>query len=115
MALGRAWAAPAPRREAAEIAADAAFWGLAPPAEPEASPAIEVWEGYRPALEAFLAISGQWRTASAGLGGLVWIGLDYTAARAGLEMAGIALSPETWAQVQSIEAGAREALNRRDR
>ena len=33
------------------------------------------WES----LQSFLACDSQWRTSGVGLGGLVWIGLDYTA------------------------------------
>lgn len=34
------------------------------------------------------------------------IGLDYAGARAGLELAGIAMTPALWEQVRLIEAGA---------
>jgi hypothetical protein len=39
------------------------------------------------------------------------IGLDYTAAQAGLELAGIAVTPAVWADVREIERGARAAMN----
>ncbi len=55
----------------------------------------------------------QWRVVATAAGPLLFSGLDYTAARAGLELAGIAVSPATWADVQLIEAGAMGALNRR--
>lgn len=39
------------------------------------------------------------------------MGLDYAAARDGLEMAGITVSPETWNDLRLIEAGALNELN----
>lgn len=41
----------------------------------------------------------------------MWVGLDYTAVRAGLELAGQQITPELWAEVQQIETGAVRALN----
>jgi len=46
-------------------------------------------------------------------GPLFFCGLDYTAVRAGFDLAGITPSPGLWADVQLIEAGALGALNRR--
>ena len=46
---------------------------------------------------------------------LLWIGLDYTAARAGLDLAGIEMTPGLWAEVRDIESGAIEELNARGR
>ena len=40
-----------------------------------------------------------------------FIGLDYTAVRAGLELAGIEMTPDLWSEVQLIEAGACKGLN----
>lgn len=37
---------------------------------------------------------------------LITTGLDYAGARAGLEMAGIEVTPDLWADLQVIEAGA---------
>ncbi len=62
------------------------------------------------ALRAYLAIADQWRVVAGG-GGTLWLGLDYAGARAGLDLAGIVVSPEVWADVQLIEAGAKAALN----
>ena len=39
------------------------------------------------------------------------MGLDYGAVRAGLDLAGIVLTPAQWADVQMIEAGAKAARN----
>lgn len=63
-----------------------------------------------PAVEAFLAIASQWRIVD-GWNGRRVIGLDYTAARAGLELAGIEVTPGVWAEVREIERGARAAMN----
>lgn len=63
-------------------------------------------------LRAFLAVSGQWRIVAAGDSQL-WKGLDYTAVKAGLDLAGIAVTPAEWADVQIIEAAATAALNGR--
>jgi hypothetical protein len=63
--------------------------------------------------QAFLSVYGQWRTVQAGLGGVLWIGLDYAAVDAGLRRAEIALSSEDWADFQEIEAGAALELNRK--
>lgn len=78
------------------------------PADPDAGFAL--WEAHRPAWEAFAAVAGQWRTVPREHR-TVWLGLDYQAAQAGLALAGIAVDPETWAEVRMIEAGARGALN----
>ena len=52
-------------------------------------------------------MSGNWG------GKVVWIGLDYAAARAALDLAGMTVTPEIWADVRAIEGGAIEELNRR--
>lgn len=70
-----------------------------------------LWPQHRAAAEAFLAVANQWRVLAAQNGRQVWLGLDYAAARAGLDLAGIMVAPEVWAQVRLIEAGALEALN----
>lgn len=44
-------------------------------------------------------------------GRALWLGLDYAAARAGLDLAGITPSPVVWQQLRLIEAGALEVLN----
>lgn len=73
---------------------------------------FEIWEEHLPALDAFLAVDGQWRTIQRGMGSVHWIGLDYGAVRDGLELAGIEMTPETWADLKLIEAGACNELNR---
>lgn len=69
-----------------------------------------VWPDHLEAVTAFLAVSTQWRVL-AGEGGAYWLGLDHAAAKAGLDLAGISLTPAQWADVQMIEAGAKAALN----
>ncbi|ETR79294.1 hypothetical protein X566_01540 [Afipia sp. P52-10] len=83
----------------------------------DASPdkAYEVWQCNWPVLEAFLAVSSQWRVVSVG-GGMspalpVYIGLDYAAALAGLGAAGIDITPDLWSGVRTMEAAACAALN----
>lgn len=68
-----------------------------------------VWEDHVAAVEAFLIVSTQWR-ALAGIG-LVWLGLDYSAVRDGLALAGVEVTPQVWSQIRSIEAGALLALS----
>jgi hypothetical protein len=74
-----------------------------------------VWPENVGVVEAFLSISSQWRTASIGGGlspsRLVYLGLDYAGARAGIEAAGIAITPELWAGVRVMEDAACDALN----
>lgn len=79
---------------------------------PEAEDDEGLWEEHAPALSAFLVVSGQWRTRPTGMGGSRWIGLDYGAARAGFDLAGLTVSPAVWADVREIEAGALDELNR---
>ncbi len=66
-----------------------------------------MWADHVPAFEAFLVVSGQWRMTGTGH----VLGLDYTAVRAGFDLAGVSVTPDLWAEVQLIEAGARRALN----
>lgn len=102
---GEAWATG--RLSPPDVTDDATRWGL-DPALFDAPEEDGLWEIHAAALNAFLAISTQWRMADQ------WaIGLDYAGARAGLRMAGIKVSPKIWAEVQVIEAGAIKALNRK--
>lgn len=71
----------------------------------------EVWAKNVAAAQAFLWVSGQWRMTALASGGVYWGGLDYTAAKAGLEMAGIEITKELWADVRVIEQGAKAAKN----
>lgn len=77
-----------------------------------------LWEAHLPAWSAWCEIEGQWRTVSVSTmerSRVIWIGLDYAAADAGLTMAGFEMTPDLWAEVRAIEAGAREELNRHGR
>lgn len=65
-----------------------------------------------PAVSAFLRIDNQFRMTALASGAVVVNGLDYAGARAGLEMAGISVTPDLWADIQMIEAGAVSELNR---
>lgn len=74
-----------------------------------------VWPEHLPIVEAFLAISTQWRTAAIG-GGMVprrllFLGFDYAAANAGLQLAGVTLDADQWAGVRIMEDAARAVLN----
>lgn len=55
------------------------------------------------ALRAFLCIASQWRVVSPGDGTIRRTGLDYQGAKAGLDLAEVAMNPELWADVQIIE------------
>ena len=105
-AAGRAWALGDGADAQEELEADAAFWGLATPSEPETT---EIWADHLPAFEAFLAVCGQWRVCAVEKR-IVAVALDYTAAKAGLELAGMTITPEVWAQVQTIETAALKAM-----
>lgn len=48
-----------------------------------------------------------------GAGRLVYLGLDYAGARAGLDAAGIDITPDLWAGLQTMEVAAIEELNQR--
>jgi len=65
-----------------------------------------VWQEHMGAVQAFLAVSTQWRCACPGDGSIRRTGLDYAAARAGLRLAGVKVTPALWSDIQLIEAGA---------
>lgn len=68
------------------------------------------------AWTAWCAISGQWKTvALSGNWGakIIWLGIDYAAAKAALDLAAITVTPDVWNDVRTIEEGAIEELNRR--
>ncbi len=72
-----------------------------------------LWEQHLPAFQAFLAVCSQWNVVGVGMGGVIYIGLDYSAASVSLDRAGIETSPSIWRDLQDIEQGALEGLNRR--
>jgi hypothetical protein len=75
--------------------------------------AFPVWPENMPIVSAFLEVATQWRTQVRADGRLLWLGLDYTAVRAGLELAEIKLSKAEWRGVGVMEAAASAALNER--
>lgn len=96
----------------------AAFFGCSIVLDEGAEEAVGLWEEHLPAWNAWCEISGQWRTTAlmSDRGSkVVWIGLDYAAARAGLDLAGISITPECWSDIRLIEAGALKELNRNGR
>lgn len=81
-------------------------------------PEAGLWEEHEAAWRAWCAVSGQWRTAA--LSGdwgakVLYLGLDYAAAAAALTLSGVAVTPECWTEVRTIEEGAIEELNRNGR
>ena len=92
---------------------DAARWGIdLPDGWNDQRLQDGIWEDHLPALLAFLAVSGQWRTRPHGMGETRWIGLDYAAVSAGFAFADIDMTPEVWADLRLIEAGALDELNK---
>ncbi|MDT7533729.1 DUF1799 domain-containing protein [Sphingobium sp. SA2] len=74
-------------------------------------PGFPVWPQNMSIVIAFLAVSTQWHLLSLGTGGVYWQGLDYARVAAGLDKAGIALSPEQWSGLRLMERTAASALN----
>lgn len=74
-------------------------------------PKFEVFSVNMAVVDLWLVISTQWRTAPLADGRVHWLGLDYAAVRAGLELAGRAIAAAEWAGVQLMERAAAEALN----
>lgn len=70
-----------------------------------------LWDVHLPAFTAFLAVCHQWRVV-AGQGAPWFMGLDYTAVRAGFDLAGLTVAPALWDEVRQIEAGAMQVLNK---
>lgn len=81
------------------------------PEDLRAEPGAGVWPENVAAVKAFLAVATQWRFRPLGEGRSLATGLDYTAARAGLEMDGIKVTPDLWSKIRVIEAGAVVAMN----
>lgn len=55
------------------------------------------------ALLAFLAVASQWRIACPGDGSMRRTGLDYQAADVSLRNLEVTVTPELWADIQTIE------------
>jgi|TARA_R110001583_G_scaffold192029_1_gene358073 hypothetical protein len=79
---------------------------------PEAPKHYEVWEEHWPALELFLAMRTQWRTAT-GMAGGQRLGIDYTSLYGHPKFAHLDYDEQDklLAQIQHIEAGALAAFN----
>ncbi|MEL7113977.1 MAG: DUF1799 domain-containing protein [Pseudomonadota bacterium] len=88
---------------------DIAAWGLPVDiSDLKSEDAFEgLWDRYVPALDAFLAVSSQWVRDAMGH----FTGLNYAGVEPGLRMAGIEISPDVFAELREIEAGARARLN----
>lgn len=74
---------------------------------------VHGWEAWR-TLNLFLAASTQWRVLSvAGPKGgrLVYLGLDYPAVESAARMAGLIVTPDHFAELRDMEAGALRILN----
>ncbi|ACF01849.1 hypothetical protein Rpal_3347 [Rhodopseudomonas palustris TIE-1] len=97
---------------------------LAAPALIEPADYAGVWPEHADTVRAFLAVASQWRTTAIGGGGfatmgggaaaplrLVYVSLDYTAVRAGLDAEQIAITPALWRGLRIMEAAACAALN----
>ncbi|MDF3420149.1 hypothetical protein HKX23_17510 [Sulfitobacter sp. KE29] len=63
------------------------------------------------AVEGFLAICTQWRTLAI-KDRVVPLGLDYAAAQAGMQLAGLTIDPATWSDITTIEQGAMAEFRR---
>jgi hypothetical protein len=77
-----------------------------------------IWRENAATVRAFLSVATQWRVVaiSAMAGGRVFfVGLDYTAAKVGLEAAGIVITSDLWAGLCMMEEAARDALNESNR
>lgn len=95
-----------------EVAEDARRWGLSHVPGRHATQADGLWPDHIEAMQAFLAVAGQWRCVAFPNGALLWSGLDYAAAAAAFALSGLNPSPSVWEQVRQIESGAIEELNR---
>jgi hypothetical protein len=83
-----------------------------------------VWREHMPVVDAFLAVSSQWRTISVSAGGVItpmgggvaptvplFVGLDYAAVKVGLDAERIEITPDLWRDLRIMEAAACAALN----
>lgn len=74
-------------------------------------PGFPVWPHNMSIVIAFLAVSTQWHLVALGTGGVYWQGLDYARVTAGLDRAGIALTPEQWSGLRLMERAAAAERN----
>ena len=86
-----------------------------------------VWPDNVATVEAFLCVSTQWRIVACNAGGAIgpaggvigptvpiYIALDYTAVRAGLDAENVRITPELWRGLRVMESAAAAALNEAD-
>lgn len=76
---------------------------------------IGIWPENAETVRAFLCVATQWRVVALGGGfapsRMLVVGLDYAAARVALDAAMVAVTPELWRGLQTMEAEATAALN----
>ena len=83
-------------------------------ADAPAAAAFEVMGQNAATLRIWLACETQWRVA-AGLGGITWLGLDYTAVDVILRRSGIDSADQVFADLMVMEAEALSAFAEKDR
>ncbi|XNS32350.1 DUF1799 domain-containing protein [Halomonas cupida] len=71
-----------------------------------------VWPEHWRALQVFLDCGTQWRLMPVGMGGVFFQGLDYSALEAVMRMHAVDDTAAMLRQVQAIERGALEVINR---
>lgn len=66
-------------------------------------------------MEAFLALTSQWRLMQSAMGPVVWLGIDYTAIPPVFDLLGVAgeRRRELFGDLRVMEAAARVELNRK--
>lgn len=104
IALGRHWAGGGQGKQYQEACASLGI-------EPKKEDSPDLWQEHAEAFRLFTACQTQWRVI-AGMGGAVHQGLDYPAVEAVMRMRGVENHAECLAQVQALEAGALEVLNK---
>lgn len=72
-----------------------------------------LWPCHVAVANAFIAVTTQWRMVGT-MSGVLVTGLDYAGAKAGLEAAGITLTPRAWEDLRVMEIAACEEMNRSD-
>lgn len=70
-----------------------------------------VWAENAAAVAAFLLSASQWRVVASADGALIFLGLDYSGVRAGLDAAGMPVTPALWEELRVMEGAARDILN----
>ncbi|PZQ20462.1 MAG: hypothetical protein DI569_15455 [Sphingopyxis macrogoltabida] len=93
---------------------DAEKWGI--PGEliadlEEKEPGFPVWPQNMPIVHAFMSVSSQMQGIATASGRIIWQGLNYAGARAGLKNARIKLTPAQWTWLRVMENAAAAALN----